>query len=386
MIKYSSDIDNRKEYYLPLIDNQSSGIVNCEYRIPLSFYLKYGPLFKSVSSYIEVFKRIDIDKLFDDNKLNKNYDDYCNLCSLTNEIESINEELHWILEAANRIDFTSKDIEFLLKNIERILFVLEYVYPRNYSIYDKSFNEVKAALNELKNYSNIHLNKEGIKYKKIFLPDSWFILPDGSLYNTGNGHKNTSLIYDLFYDVKNGIEDGKLFNGTSKYYYELHNKVKEEGFTRGQFKAYLNYKYDPYYGDNTREFPTCHEPNTLKHILGVIKAKYYFYKYIEELQANTFNTNEEFHKLMNTCNNDIGDIFVRCCGFHKINSTQEKTITTSSINYEEEFSDFIERGWSIQFIPPIIINKENGYIEEYPTEFLIIRKMLRKQINMNIKI
>ena len=41
------------------------------------------------------------------------------------------------------------------------------------------------------------------------------------------------------------------------------------------------------------------------------------------------------------------------------------------------FDEYIKSGWTIQFIPPIIINKEKGYIEEYPKEFLTIRRILK---------
>ena len=75
-------------------------------------------------------------------------------------------------------------------------------------------------------------------------------------------------------------------------------------------------------------------------------------------------------------------MLVRCCGFHKVLSIPEefypiKTIVTSVINYEEVFREYIEKGWKINFVPPIVLNKELGKLEEYPEEFLTVRKVLK---------
>ena len=75
---------------------------------------------------------------------------------------------------------------------------------------------------------------------------------------------------------------------------------------------------------------------------------------------------------------DFNDMLVKCCGFHKVTSLPDKIITTSLINYEEEFREYIEKGWKIDFLPPIIINEEKGILEDYPEEFLTIRKILKK--------
>lgn len=75
--------------------------------------------------------------------------------------------------------------------------------------------------------------------------------------------------------------------------------------------------------------------------------------------------------------NDIGDILVRCCGFHKIESTLEKTITTSCVDYEIQFEEYIKKGWKIQFVSPIIINQKLGEVEKYNNDFIVIRKVLK---------
>lgn len=62
MIKYIKQLENRNEYYLPLIDTGENGKVNCEFKIPLSFYIENKDLFEESKNYINLFKKIDIEK------------------------------------------------------------------------------------------------------------------------------------------------------------------------------------------------------------------------------------------------------------------------------------------------------------------------------------
>jgi hypothetical protein len=290
---------------------------------------------------------------------------------LTTEIESINTDLNYIIEDINKLDFTSSNIEVLLNTTKRVLLILKELSKNNN--YDIDLLNIDESLKEIKNLGSIIYESHSLKYLKIKLPDSWYILPNGELYNTGNGHQNTNLLYDINL-LKNNFN--RTTRENSKYYLDLYNKIKLSGFTEIEFKTYLNYKYTPFYSDNGTNIPTCHEKNTLNHILGIIKAKYYFYKYIEDLKLNTTNPDIEFNKLLSLCYNDSRDLLVRYAHFSKIESVMPKTITTSIINYQEEFRDFISNGWTINFIPPIIISKSR--VVEYPKEYLLIRNLLKE--------
>ena len=93
-------------------------------------------------------------------------------------------------------------------------------------------------------------------------------------------------------------------------------------------------------------------------------------------EYDTYFSNE-IEKIIHWTNNYIGDILVRCCGFHKVESMQEKTITTSCINYENELREYINNGWNVTFISPFIIDEDNECLKEYPEEFLVIRRLLK---------
>ena len=95
MIKYYKELENRLNYYLPLVDIQDKGKkVLFDYEIPFSFVEKYANLFKNGESFINIYKNFNIDEWFKKNI----YIDYENACSVSSEFESIEEEIYWILD------------------------------------------------------------------------------------------------------------------------------------------------------------------------------------------------------------------------------------------------------------------------------------------------
>ena len=95
----------------------------------------------------------------------------------------------------------------------------------------------------------------------------------------------------------------------------------------------------------------------------IVKAKYfddgYDKEYIGTIKVDVFEQTVKLHKLGKTI--PLDDLLVQCCGFHKVNSSREKTITTSSLNYKESFKEYIQNGWEIDYVPKIIIDKEKLY-------------------------
>lgn len=375
-MKYIQRLEKRNEFYLPLIDKYENGIVNCSCKIPLSFYSKYKRLFEESKSYISLFKLMDIDKYYQKNSFQSD-EYYTKAGDNLSEYYSIDEELYWIDTEWNKIDFEIVVVESLFSIVIRILKLAKDIYPHNKEIYDKSLVKYKEAFVELKRIGSITYNKDTVKYKRVYLPDSWFILPNKTLYNTGNGHKGTSLVYDFENVVVKHFVKGKNLNGLSSSYYDLAKKIKKDGFTESQFRNYLNLCYSPVYTDLSHEIPTSHEKNTLDHIVGVVMAKSYFYHFFENMQNNCLDPVKELDKIKRMTNNDLVDILVRCCGFHKVESKVNKTITTSDVNYEKEFLEYIDKGWNIKFIPPIVVRKDLGIVSLLDVESSLVKRYIK---------
>lgn len=377
MIKYFKELENREEYYLALVNVEDNGKKEVyDYRIPLSFIEKYSEIFKQGDLLINIFNRFNIDEWFKKNI----YIDYENACSVSSEFESIEEEIYWILDEYKKIDFSSKAIENYLYLIKRLSFIYIDLFPKNKEYYTSLNKTIIEAINELKKYMTIQYEQN--KKDNVYQPDAWYITPNGYLYNVGKyGHKGRDLSFNynrIKYSInynENVLETHK----TSDGYLNMSKEIKEKGYiTAGQFKNFLNYISQPVYLEYINGIPVTRERHIIELILGIINAKACFYRFFEDLYIYTESPQNEIEKIIDWTNDDIGDILVRCCGFHKVESTQTKTITTSLINYESEFSDYINNGWTIRFIPPIIINKDKKNIEEYDSDFLIIRQLLKK--------
>ena len=376
MIKYYKELENRLNYYLPLVDIQDKGKkVLFDYEIPFSFVEKYADLFKNSEFLITIFKGFNIDEWFRNNV----YIDYENACSISSEFESIEEEIYCILEEYGKINFSSRAIENYLYLIKRLSILYIDLFPNNKQYYTSLNNTIVAAIEELKKYNTIHYIPD--KVDNLYQPDAWYITPNGYLYNAGKyGQSGRDLTFNynkMKYFINNNeniLDNHKISNG----YLNLSKKIKENGYiSAGQFKVFLNYISQPAYLESINGIPVTRENHIIQLILGIINAQACFYRFFEDLFIYTEKPENEIHKIINWTNDDIGDVLVRCCGFHKIESMLEKTITTSCINYENELEEYINNGWNIVFIPPFIIDKDNHCLKEYPEDFLVIKRLLK---------
>ena len=377
MVRYYKELEHRLNYYLPLVDIEDKGKkVLFNYEIPFSFMEKYTDLFKNSESLINIYKNFNIDEWFKKNI----YIDYENACSVSSEFESIEEEIYWILDEYKKIDFSSKAIENYLYLIKRLSFIYIDLFPNNKEYYTSLNKIIIEAIDELKKYMTIQYVPN--KKDDVYQPDAWYITPNGYLYNVGKyGHKGRDLSFN-YNKIKYSIKENENIlqtHNNSNGYLNMSTEIKEKGYiTAGQFKIFLNYISQPAYLEYINGIPVTRERHIIELILGIINAKAYFYRFFEDLYIYTENPQNEIDKIVDWTNDDIGDVLVRCCGFHKIESMQEKTITTSCINYEKELEEYIKNGWNVVFIPPFIIDKDNHCIKQYPEDFLVIKKLLKK--------
>lgn len=371
MIKYFKELDNRNSYYLPLVDVEDKGKKELhDYQIPISFFERYHNIFQISQSLINIYKTFNIDKWFDENI----YINYENACSILDEYNNIDEDMYWILQDYKKVDVKSRDIEIYIRLIERLSFLFIDLFPKSKDYYEKiNKMSIKAKI-ELKEMRTITYIPN--KIDNVYLPDSWFITPNGYLYNPGSdGHKGCDFTFSY-----NEIKNNKSIKESSLYFINLAKNIKERGYiTAGQFRFYLNYISQPAYLDSINGIPITREKHIVDIVVGVIMARAYFHKYFENMQKYCINFNEELNKLIEITNDDLVDILVRCCGFHKIESMLDKTITTSCINFEKEFNEYIKRGWKIHFLPPIIIQRDIGQITELNMESPFVKRHIKRK-------
>lgn len=216
------------------------------------------------------------------------------------------------------------------------------------------------------------------------LPTCYYINPNNNLYNgmSDESHKEANLKYtfkiieDYIYDVKYK----SLFSSDSTI--SLESLLKEEMdnyqriknsriLRREDVKVYLNMCV---YG--------LSDPTVINLILGIIESKIIVLnKFIKFVKLYP-NKREMYEKLLNDSCNDISDILIRYCGFHKVLSVMDKTIVTSSLNFSN-FIEYLDLDWSIVNLPMLL--EEDNLLHRSIAYESFIEKHPEYENNINIK-
>ena len=217
--------------------------------------------------------------------------------------------------------------------------------------------------------------------ESFVLPNAYYINTKGLLYNCfgDDGHKASNLIYtyklikDAFYDKKytSFYDDDvqislktELINTLKEYNRILNTKT----ISKSDIKNYINMN--------------CCDLNDLlliKLIIGIISSKILLLEKFIELENISNNKVEDINKIIYESNDEISDILIRYCGFHKIESQIDKTITTSSLDLNL-FINYLDRDYKVCIIPKI--NQEYDALYES----LVIDKFLEKNPDYTGKI
>lgn len=397
MIKFYKELEDRKNLYLTFFENNNKNNQRLEISsIPLSYYQTNIELFTAISNldllYMNTvswnFNKVEDFTFFDVDEIANKYLADSNLeeCDISNSfkcaLDFLLTKFNYSTSDANYYDYLYQYITSILNiyllNLKIFLSdgkeLIEYFtavktvarFQRKLSVtLEKKINQ---KINELNNQKLIISTKS--KKIQFLLPDSWYITPSGELYNSmgENGHKEANLKYAYLDEINQSLSK----KSTSKYYLEKVSAIHSNNFiTYLDYKEGMNLVYN-FPGLNNNK---SYDKQLIKLVLGIYNAHICFYKFFEELKEKSSNYVEDLKYI-----EELGmeDLLVRCCGFHKISSQTSKTITTSCVDYKNQFNNYINNGWHIDFIPPIIINENKGKLEEYPNEALVIRKILKK--------
>ena len=413
MVSYFKELENPNGYYIDF-NGDSSSEKNIELKIlPLTFFKQYNQLFRRIEEYDLLFERNQGKKLYlnptfnvQDIPVEVRYDSFANngnLLDNTNFSKNGIEKLHFLKqEYSSRYkgkNFISDFEEYFMaiydyffyserlidcsrKNIFKFLLAAKTIakYQGKLTLNDEIlFDE---ALNYIRNY-RIAIPKIDSETIRIYLPNSWYITPYNHLYNSmgPNGHKEATLIYPFDLIVR-----GACVSEFSDYLKEAKTTLENGCIDRMTFDYYthLHYDFSTFYPESyfqldemnqmlyRMNYQKTYNPKIVKLIAGIQSAHAGLFSYFYFLKNNSSDYSSDLNFIRQL---GLDEILVRCCGFHKISSVCDKTITTSCISYEEELSEYIERGWNIDFVKPIVLNPSTKRLEEYSDEFLLIKKM-----------
>lgn len=134
--------------------------------------------------------------------------------------------------------------------------------------------------------------------------------------------------------------------------------------------------YINYYHFNYR----IYDPKIIMISLGMIELRTDLFNFFERLELYTDSPKDSLRKVIKITNNKYLDVLVRCCGVSKIATFPYKTIITSLLTAKDDFREYLERGYNVCFIPPIIINKKTRMVEELNMNSPIISRYIENQV------
>lgn len=415
MVRYFKELENPNDYYLDLINTRLYRKTDIDLEVlPLEFFEKYNHLFLKIENFDLLFeinhkrKKLYLNSDIDcsDIPLEWAYSSFINGHGLEdtnlskNGIDKMNYLKREYSKKYKGKNFGDDFEKYFMAIYDQFLYSDNGIncskdcifnYLSSAKIMAKYQNKLSKddemlfddALNYIRNYK-IEIPHKNFEPIRIYLPNSWYITPYNHLYNTmgADGHKEANLIYPFYYSI---IRDDEVCN---PYVLLEHAKrILEQGFIdKVAFDHYTNLIYDfsTIYPENYYHFTDLekmryrmlhkktYNPRIVKLIAGIESAHAGLFSFFNHLKNNScdYYSDLDFIKQFN-----LDEILVRCCGFHKISSICDKTITTSCINYEKEFEEYIRKGWTIDFVKPIILNLYTKRVEEYSNEFLLIKKM-----------
>ena len=285
---------------------------------------------------------------------------------------------------------------------------LVVLYPNYKDFLLNTKKEINIVLSEIDKKSIIKVppKNDGVL---VHWPNSWYITPNGYLYNTGFGHQIGNLFYSFYHIICACLESNKNVPSLN-YFSDICNILKRGYVTYGEFQNYAHLAY---------KFPTImtpeveHDIERYKNILKMSEKEYKKTMTFNESQlphpersyqknlialiighlaaetslyASFVRMNGSCHKkelleqLKYLTQNDIRDVLVRFSGFHKIESIVENTITTSNLNGITEFSEYLEKGWNLHIVPGIVYDKSKDKLSKQNMNSYFVRKHLDKQL------
>lgn len=396
MYKYFKELDRLKEFDVYLSDTrrvklQSKKVENA--KIPDSMIIKYKELFERIEVLNMLIECTDVDTLFNNPFLS--YEEYMDLCDLSSKME----EYQSTKSLKNQINIDSHDLEELFYEYSIFCNMLPTIYP-NYKDFilttQKKLDESRKELREI-NVIEIPEQTNGIKYR---FPNSWYITPNGYLYNTGSGHQEGELTYPFYNIIRELLRIGDEVPNI-KLYDRIVETLKRGYVTQDEFDMYANLIYKVptiltpevehameqmknilkmSYGERLKmEIP--HYARTYQRNIITLQIGYYAAK--TALFNSFVKLNDSKHKrdIINTLSTlRFDDMLIRYCNFHKISSVEDKTITTTSINAIESFKEYLDNGWNLDIVPGIVYDKQKDELVEVDFDGYYISKYFDKQL------
>ena len=397
-----SDVEDKKDFeYLDIPDDLSDiPFVECDFEEKDLLKYRMNSLYSSIISGFpledEGITRNGRDKIRDilsyTLSLNNNLD-------YLNKLDSYEKDKNIIIDYGELMSRSIDTIEDLFREDKilvdkwKIFFAISN-RANLLKIQGRLSKNLEVRVNEIKDYIynyNIYVTDRDFLLYNMELYNAWFITPYNHLFNTLGYYKahevsNLKSYYYNLLDSIDSMDEVKIYETYKSCLESIKDRLDKHWITVLDYSSTFNLRWDCFilrledyylldcYDKIRYDYGTgkCYDKKIIDIYNGLNSAQGAIYEFFYELKKNSNDFERDIKTVKSLC---FTDFLVRCCGLHKVESQVEKTITTSCINYEEEFSEYIKKGWKIEFIPPYIVY--DGQLVKYPKDFLTIRRVLK---------
>lgn len=379
MYEYFYELDKPNDFSVLLLKcNYLEGeFYSVESSLTLDFCIKNINLFANL-------RKIDnlIEPLFYEMIENKNrlyyFEDYEKLSVIFNYFSK--EEYEEMKKEKDNLQLKTRDLKIVLEYYKVCIVGLLEIYPDLSCFLTTTIKMIDDALKELDKKRFIRLPyNNSIMYT---FPNAWYITPNGYLYNTGEGHKEGNLIYP-YYDILDRLKNSQevpLVDNRNK----IRNILKCGYVEDVEFKNYANLVYEiptVITTDPSLEYQLkkSYQKNIATLVIGHLAAEEALYRSFSRMNSSNYKQQLALYFSLNEITLD--DVLVRYCGFHKISSVVDKTITTSSLNAIDDLKLYLDNGWTVDIIPGIVYDRVKDKVENVNFDSYFVSKILNKSLN-----
>lgn len=409
MYKYFSELERLRDFKTYLIrdpfDKQQDLFISNMF-FPDDLLKKMGNLFPKLNIIDELIIGLNEDLMTKSHENNLSPNE---AWSNTGEFFQHRNECYFgrHYDLKEKVDFTSWDLLCLLNEVVYIINYLVNFYPDYRDFLLSAQKEIRIVIIEIKRYSTIKIPPKSDNVV-VNWPNSWYITPNGYLYNTGCGHKTGNLVYS-FSHICNFLEQNRNVPRIN-YYRHIRDILKRGYVSYEEFRNYSNLvyrfptiftpeilldmdrherfskmsdeEYEKIIASSEFEWPhpkRSYQKNLITLVIGHLAAETSLYSSFARMNGSRCK-DEIIKQLERLTTDDIRDVLVRFSGFHKIESIVDHTITTSSLNGITEFSEYLKRGWDLHIIPRIVYDKSKDRLSEIDFSSRFVSKHLDSEL------
>ena len=224
----------------------------------------------------------------------------------------------------------------------------------------------------LENPDNYYINLKGSCIK---LGNCWYITSNDDLFNCGDFERHNesnleNVITHMNLAIKNDLDLNTKYQEYKELYEDLKNKVINLDTYYRYIEEYISWYEEP--DSKPLSEIDYHNEEIISIITGVISTYLDLLRFYSKLQHNC---NDPVKEVDNINKMVRSDLLIRCAGMHKVISVKKKVISTSSINYYNDFAEYLQNHWRVDFVPPLTI--QDGTLKPQELDsYTLIRKIL----------